>query len=63
MLRRFAQLVEPNGHYTKGGLRHYLANRASNGLDDFNAIFFVGRAMWIDPEALERWIRSNPKAK
>jgi hypothetical protein len=49
--------------FTKGQLRFWLFDRANNGLDAADAVVKVGRRIYIDADAFERWIDSQQRHK
>ncbi len=49
--------------FTENQIRWWLFHRASNGLDNFGAIVKVGRRVYIDVAAFERWIDSQQHGK
>lgn len=45
--------------YSENSVRWWIFNRASNGLDQFDAIEKIGRRVYLKPECMDRWIRSQ----
>lgn len=45
--------------FSENQLRWYIFNERDNGLTDQGAIIRVGRRVYIDTEAFERWIDSQ----
>lgn len=49
--------------FTEPQLRWWIFNAASNGLDQHRAIVRIGRRVYLDAQAFDRWIDSqNPQA-
>lgn len=55
------QFIEKYPVFTEGGLRHNLFYRATNGLDDCEAVIKVGRKVLIDEAKFLIWVKGNPK--
>lgn len=50
--------------FTEGQLRFWIFEAARNGLDEVGAVVRVGRRVYIDTAAFDRWIdRQNPRAE
>lgn len=48
--------------FTAASIRWKIFNAASNGLDEAKAITRIGRRVYIDVDAFERWIDSQQAA-
>lgn len=48
-----------NSPISESGLRWHIFNAATNGLAKHKAIVRIGRRVYIDPAAFDRWIDSQ----
>ena len=59
-LKRISQLVtDSKGSLTHGQVRFWVHDAANNGLAAAGAIVRIGRAVFIDIDALDRWFESK----
>jgi hypothetical protein len=50
--------------FTEGQLRFWIFEAARNGMDEVGAVVRVGRRIYIDTAAFDRWIdRQNPRGE
>lgn len=63
-LRKVRQFAEDsNGTFSEATLRYQIFRAGENGLEKAKAIVRIGRSVYIDPQAYERWIDAqNAKA-
>lgn len=59
-LKTIRQVVE-NSPFSENQVRWWIFNRATNGLEAAGAIKRIGRRIYLDEDALDRWIESQPK--
>lgn len=57
------QFCKRHPAFPEGGMRHYLFNRATNGLASSGAILQIGRKLLIDETLFFRWIRQSGGGK
>jgi hypothetical protein len=59
-IQRIAKIVaDSNGAITEPQIRWWLHNSQTNGLAAAGAIIRVGRAVYIDVDAFDRWFASQ----
>ena len=64
-LRTVAQLAaDPNNPFTESQARWWIFNADANGMTEGGVIVRVGRRIYIDTDAFDRWLVSqNPTLK
>jgi hypothetical protein len=55
-LQTVAQLKAAREYLSNGQIRFLIFKAADNGLDAHKAILRIGRRVYIDPDAFDRWI-------
>lgn len=60
-LKRVAAFADPES-LNENQLRWLIFNSRNNGLDDHGAIVRIGRRVYIDVDAFDRWIDSQQVA-
>jgi len=59
-LKRVARLVaDSGGTFTEGQLRWWLFNAEANGLAELGAIVRIGRTVYIDVDAFNKWLAAH----
>lgn len=60
-LKRFNQFLGEHSEFTSGQVRWWIFRASDNGMDDHSVIVRIGRAVWIDEDAFDRWlVAQNP---
>ncbi len=57
-LKRVAAFVA-DGPFTENQLRWWIFNAQTNGLEDAKAVVRVGRGVYLDVDAFDRWIEAQ----
>ncbi len=52
-------VADSNGTFTEGQVRWWIHNASSNGLARAGAIVRVGRCVFLDVDAMDRWFASQ----
>ena len=60
-LKRVNQFLAQHPEFTSGQLRWWIFHAADNGMKQHGVVIRIGRAVWIDEDAFERWVAAqNP---
>ncbi len=59
-LQRLAKFVaDSNGAFTEAQVRWWVHKGTDNGLNDSGAVIRVGRCVYLDVDAFDRWLTSQ----
>lgn len=58
-LKRVPQFLRERPEFTPGQIRWWIFHAASNGMQQHDVIVRIGRAVWIDCDAFDRWVQSQ----
>ena len=58
-LRRVSQFLRERPEFTSGQVRWWIFHATSNGMQQHAVIVRIGRAVWIDLDAFDRWVESQ----
>jgi hypothetical protein len=53
------EAIADTGPFTQAQVRWWLFNRAINGMDDLQVVTKIGRRVYIDVDAFDRWIEAQ----
>jgi hypothetical protein len=60
-LKRVNQFLADHPEFTAGQLRWWIFRASDNGMDGHGVIVRIGRAVWINEDAFDRWVAiQNP---
>ena len=60
-LKRVPQFLRERPEFTPGQVRWWIFHAADNGMADHSVVIRIGRAVWLDVDAFDRWVESlNP---
>ena len=58
-LKRVPQFLRERPEFTPGQVRWWIFHEASNGLRQHTVVVRIGRAVWLDVDAFDRWVESQ----
>lgn len=58
-LKRVPQFLRERPEFTPGQVRWWIFHEQSNGMARMSVIVRIGRAVWIDVDAFDRWVESQ----
>lgn len=61
-LKRVPQFLQERPEFTPGQVRWWIFHAASNGMQQHAVIVRIGRAIWLDLDAFDRWIEAQQVA-
>jgi hypothetical protein len=60
-LKRVPQFLRERPEFTPGQVRWWIFHASGNGMADHGVVVRIGRAVWIDVDAFDRWVEAqNP---
>lgn len=61
-LKRVPQFLRERVEFTPGQVRWWIFHASNNGMAAHGVVVRIGRAVWIDQDAFDRWVESqNPR--
>lgn len=58
-LKRVPQFLRERPEFTPGQVRWWIFHAQSNGMSRHAVITRIGRAVWLDADAFDRWVESQ----
>ena len=58
-LKRVSQFLQERPQFTTGQVRWWIFHASNNGMAKLNVVVRIGRAVWIDVDAFDRWVDSQ----
>ena len=55
-LKRVTQFLRERPEFTAGQVRWWIFHADTNGMARLSVIVRIGRAVWLDVEAFDRWV-------
>lgn len=58
-LKRVPQFLRERPEFTPGQVRWWIFHAKANGMARLDVVVRIGRAVWIDADAFDRWVESQ----
>lgn len=55
--------ADPSNPFSESSIRWFVFNAATNGMDDHAVIVRIGKRVYIDVDAFDRWIDSQQERR